>query len=204
MDGVQTSHSHPIFAHVLDERHHGLIGTLGLTLAPGRCDISTLGQRYERSLTADLDVLKAQGYTHIVVHLEDYEILAINEASGGSDYFKEAEQRGMTIIHFPVNDGGVPSIIALHKYVQQVIKLLAEGRRVLVHCRAGLGRTGLFAAACLVASTGMDAQEAMHVVRTVRDHRCIENADQERVIHEFAAHLAEHHGGKLHRAAKHA
>jgi atypical dual specificity phosphatase len=46
--------------------------------------------------------------------------------------------------------------------------MVSGGRRVLIHCAAGLGRTGTALAAYLVVSKGLSAEEAIKAVRRLR------------------------------------
>jgi ADP-ribosyl-[dinitrogen reductase] hydrolase len=63
--------------------------------------------------------------------------------------------------------------------------LLAGGKRVLVHCRGGIGRAGTIAA-CLLVEFGMDPDRAIDEVRRVR-RGAIETPNQERYVrsHRF-------------------
>ncbi len=58
-----------------------------------------------------------------------------------------------------------------------LLKRLDSGEKVLVHCRAGLGRSGTVVAALLIAA-GMSPDDAMRAVRRVRPG-AIETTDQE-------------------------
>ena len=61
---------------------------------------------------------------------------------------------------------------------------IAEGKPVVVHCRAGVGRTGTLLAAYLVRS-GLDADAAVELVRSRRPGS-IETASQLRLVHDIA------------------
>jgi hypothetical protein len=65
--------------------------------------------------------------------------------------------------------------VALH-----LRRLVADGNRVLVHCRGGLGRAGTVAA-CLLVELGVAPQDAVLRVRAARPH-AIETAAQERYV----------------------
>lgn len=67
----------------------------------------------------------------------------------------------------------------------------SQGRRVAVHCHAGLGRTGLAIACSLVYSQRMQAAEAVKTVRAGRPG-ALQTAKQELFVYvfeQFVAHL---------------
>ena len=61
---------------------------------------------------------------------------------------------------------------------------LASGRNVTVHCKGGLGRSGLVAA-CLLVRTGLGPDDAIDVVRTHRPGS-IQTSSQEVYVRDFA------------------
>jgi hypothetical protein len=58
---------------------------------------------------------------------------------------------GIDFLSFPIADRGVPSSIrALNELVYPLVVKIRDGHLVAVHCRAGIGRSSLVAAAILV------------------------------------------------------
>lgn len=57
---------------------------------------------------------------------------------------------------------------------------LDRGERILIHCRGGLGRTGLVAGRIMV-ERGFQVQQAIRRIRTVRPH-AIETRAQEAYV----------------------
>jgi atypical dual specificity phosphatase len=90
-----------------------------------------------------------------------------------------------TSLHLPVPDSNAPTQEQLDAGVAAISDALAQGRRVAVHCAAGLGRTGTLLAAYLV-STGAEADEAIARIRTVRPGS-VETLEQEQAVHAYAA-----------------
>jgi atypical dual specificity phosphatase len=78
------------------------------------------------------------------------------------------EQLGMEYAYFPIEDHSAPDPETLKEIVDKILAMVSGGRRVLVHCAAGLGRTGTVLAAYLVASKGLSAEEAISAVRRLR------------------------------------
>ena len=75
---------------------------------------------------------------------------------------------GLTFESFPIPDRGIPeSESALSKLVCDIYRQCAGGNSVVVHCRAGIGRSGLVAAAVLM-HTGVDVKGAFQKASNAR------------------------------------
>jgi atypical dual specificity phosphatase len=85
------------------------------------------------------------------------------------------EEVGIKRFYFPVEDFSAPSIDDLMRITDLLLKL--EGRKVLIHCYAGCGRTGTVLAAYMIRK-GMSAEEAISYVRSMRPCS-IETEEQE-------------------------
>jgi ADP-ribosyl-[dinitrogen reductase] hydrolase len=92
-------------------------------------------------------------------------------------------QSGMAWRYLPIVDVSVPEASFETGWAVAGPELrsdLAAGRRVLLHCRGGLGRTGTIAARLLI-ELGVSADEAITLVRKARPGT-IETAEQERYV----------------------
>jgi protein tyrosine phosphatase (PTP) superfamily phosphohydrolase (DUF442 family) len=79
-----------------------------------------------------------------------------------------ARSSNLQYISFPIPDRGVPASVAdTLSLLKAILKALEQGKSVAVHCRQGIGRSGLIAAGVLVAS-GMGAGDAIAVVSSAR------------------------------------
>jgi protein-tyrosine phosphatase len=67
--------------------------------------------------------------------------------------------------HLPMRDFGLGADpVAFRQGVEQLSHSLALGQQVLLHCAAGIGRTGTVAA-CVLKSLGLPAVQALRQVR---------------------------------------
>ncbi|MCX7717312.1 MAG: dual specificity protein phosphatase 23 [Candidatus Sumerlaeaceae bacterium] len=94
-------------------------------------------------------------------------------------------EHGLRHLHLPVIDFSIPTLEQVRQFVQFVREQRARNSAVLVHCGAGIGRTGTMLACYLVAE-GADPAEAIQTVRARRPGS-IETPEQEQFVHDFAA-----------------
>lgn len=95
----------------------------------------------------------------------------------------DAAGHGIDVLHLPVQDFTPPTQDQLFAFVHATRESLAANRPVVVHCGAGLGRTGTVLAAYFV-TEGMTATEAIAEVRRQRPGS-IETPEQEQAVHTF-------------------
>jgi protein-tyrosine phosphatase len=97
---------------------------------------------------------------------------------------------GIAFRPFPIPDRGVPaSKDAVAELAREVVDALEEGRAVAVHCRQGIGRSGLIAGGVLVAS-GLDPAEALNTISQARGLEIPETEEQRQWLTDFAARFA--------------
>jgi protein-tyrosine phosphatase len=102
-----------------------------------------------------------------------------------------AELNGLRFVWFPIPDRGVPgSNLDAVRILNEIAKALDEGNNVAVHCRQGIGRSGMIAAGVLVGS-GIEPEKAIEAVSAARGQAVPETAAQLRWIqHLPSEHLA--------------
>lgn len=177
-----TSEKSPLRVDFLPERAASLPGRVGLTIAPGK-KAPGIGGSWNRDLAADLERLHTTYDTGLLVSLCEADELA---RLGIPDLHARARALDIAVLPFPIPDGGTPeSTTALRPFVNAAIEAAASGGTVVIHCRGGLGRTGLFAA-CVLCARGVPPEQAMSIVRGARPG-AIENAAQEGFVRAFAA-----------------
>ncbi len=186
MHKIKTSDSDPINVAFVEASSFSLPGRIGLTFAPGKKQPFGQTGHWDRDLDKDLSRLRSVYGTDVLVSLiEEHEF----------DRVGIPELRARTGLHeiesvwFPIRDGSIPqSMQEFSALIEKIVATLSAGKTVVIHCMGGLGRTGLVAAACLVATTELTAQQAIEVVRKAR-LGAVENSRQEEFVWEFAKHL---------------
>jgi len=131
--------------------------------------------------------LRAAGLDTIVSLLERDEAADL----GLQDERKVTEQMGLQFLSFPIPDRGVPgSTRDAVKFLAELTGALGSGRNVAVHCRQGVGRSGLLAAASLITS-GIESREAVNRVSDARGIAIPETTSQLQWLDHLASeHLA--------------
>lgn len=123
---------------------------------PGAGTLSTMSRpRGDDWLADELNALAHAGVDCLVSMLtpaEEHELGLQREAALASG-------AGLAYVTVPTSDRGVPPLSALTAAADQAVERLLGGEHVVVHCRQGIGRASLFAAAVLVRE-GIDPQDA--------------------------------------------
>ena len=96
---------------------------------------------------------------------------------------------GLEFHHFPIADMGIPTPRATRRLCDFILRAIGRKEPVLVHCKAGLGRTGTVLACCLV-SLGATAEEATTRLRCICSYY-IQNQTQESLVRHYAEFLRE-------------
>ncbi len=100
----------------------------------------------------------------------------------------EWEKRGVEVLHSPIPDFTAPSLNQLLEILRWIDARVHEGKKVLIHCLGGLGRSGTVATAWLMYSKNLPLSEALRRVRSVRPG-AVETYEQMEVLKELERFL---------------
>jgi protein-tyrosine phosphatase len=110
----------------------------------------------------EFSMISNWGINRIVSLLEDQEAIEV----GLGMERQLAEKNGMEFVSYPIPDRGLPvSVSEYLNFTRRHYREAAGGLHTVVHCRAGIGRTGLIAAGVLL-HCGFEPKEAFeHISR---------------------------------------
>jgi len=179
---MRTSDTHPIRIDAV----HPMNGwaDIGLSLCPGKVQENALTGRWNRNLTQDLGRIRDWGAAMVIslIEAQEFDELIV------SDLPAQTEALGMKWRHLPIRDRYPPGDAFHQRWPtigHEIIATLAAGQRVFIHCKGGLGRTGVVAA-CLLIESGIAAELSVEMVRAAR-HKTIETAIQEWFVLNYSA-----------------
>ncbi|HBR96724.1 MAG TPA: protein tyrosine phosphatase [Gammaproteobacteria bacterium] len=144
-------------------------GRIGLVACPGVRIKGGQSQKVARNLKADVQEIVDWGASGVVTLVEEHEL----SIAGVSDLPERLDAAGLWWRHLPMMDMYIPEEDFEQTWEHEgarIRSLLENGDGVILHCYAGLGRTGLLAAKILV-EFGMVPEEAITLVRESNKRR---------------------------------
>ena len=151
--------------------------------------IPNFGWIMEKKLAGSGDVAGWQsGNTSIVrqnlAWLEEQGLRAIVTLTESSLDGSVLNEFDIVYKHMPITDMSAPQLSSIIEFVAFSGDCIERNKPVLVHCSAGLGRTGTMLS-CFLVNTGMDPLDAITKVRQTRPGS-VETLEQEMRIIEYA------------------
>ena len=110
-------------------------------------------------------------------------IVTVREEPLDDDWVKD-----VNYLHISSNDMGVPEFADLTYAVDFIHRRITNSEPVMVHCLAGMGRTGTILACYLIKYQKMSANEATEKIREERPGS-IQSYPQEEIIFRFEKFL---------------
>jgi len=164
----------------------GSISEIALpTDVPGKLFRSPMPGRY-RELSADIEEIESAGINLIVCLAEEKEI---QRKSPEYLQWQRSNSQFFSIPPFPIADYKAPDkkrYSEYAKFIEQIAESLLGGKRILIHCGAGKGRTGMVAI-CVLMKLGLSLNKASEVVQ--RAGACPEEDEQRELIRWYEQRL---------------
>jgi len=135
------------------------IGEAGLWIMPAPV--------FNGNLTASLKQCRDLGITHLASLIEQHECSAL----GLNSLSKECLHTGITLYRLPLADRQPPSVLPpfLH-LAAHLVEQLRKGQSVGIHCKSGIGRSGMLAVAIL-SQVGFQLPEALDLIEQQRGQK---------------------------------
>lgn len=106
----------------------------------------------------ELDSIRKQGIDAVMNLCAEY-----------GDLHRIERDFGLDVYYFPIEDDGVPDLAEMEKALEWLDEAIYLGKKVLIHCRLGIGRTGTVVRSYLIRrGFGLDlAEERLKRIRSI-------------------------------------
>lgn len=161
----------------------GMDGIIGITACPGMKNGSGCLDFYEDRLLHDLTTIRKWGAVAVVTLLDGLELRIL----GVSDLSNTAEWLNLLWFHLPVDNKGIPREnfeLLWSSAGPQLRQLLREGKKIIIHCKEGIGRSAIIAVRLLI-ELGTPAEQAIRMVQKVRPES-LQLYSQEKYCHSLS------------------
>ena len=87
-------------------------------------------------------------------------------------------KNGILFVSFPIPDRGLPDTTQARILSEKLLLEINNGKHIVIHCRAGIGRTGIISGAILKES-GLDTNLALELISSSRGVQVPDTKEQE-------------------------
>ena len=164
---------------------------LGLCRAPGRNEVNPLSKDKHLNLKEDIQNFVKLNVKVIICLLNKYELSHIGIEL--KIYKEICQYNEINLIVFPIIEMSIPET-KIEKIDSEIIDPIFEDlnnkKRVVIHCRGGIGRAGTIAALILLKSDSLKSSDETFVyLRKTRHEKCVESAKQENYVRAYERFL---------------
>ena len=133
-------------------------------------------------LLDDLRILREAGVDVIVSALTDSEDAEL----GLHDEERECTRNGLIFISHPIEDRSLPTDQEkFNSLVDQLLEYSRRGKAIVVHCRAGIGRSSTIAA-CVLLKMGLSPEHAFQTIEQARGGPVPDTPEQREWVERYS------------------
>jgi protein-tyrosine phosphatase len=99
---------------------------------------------------------------------------------------QECVHNGLLFLSFPIEDRSLPAHAAeFEALVDQLVEYSRNGKSVVIHCRAGIGRSSLIAA-CVLVKMGLSPDAAFQAIEQSRGCSVPDTPEQRQWVERYS------------------
>lgn len=118
-----------------------------------------------------LNVLKSKGIAAVISLIEADEVSTSSRKI--IPYAAAMIAEGIEVYTFPIPDFSIPTLTQMQEILAQIDFLVSQGKRVYVHCRGGIGRTGTVVGCWLIQKQLASPEDVFALIRRLKSESAL-------------------------------